>query len=83
MKIGPTRTIIAALAIALTTIAAQAQDTGGQNVPGQGLSGGGRRQHHDKADKNTVQKPKVDEKAYDAALKSLPDKPSDPWHGVR
>jgi hypothetical protein len=30
-----------------------------------------------------AQKPKADDKAYNAALKSLPDKPYDPWHGVR
>jgi hypothetical protein len=29
------------------------------------------------------QKTKADDKAYNAALKSLPDKPFDPWHGVR
>jgi hypothetical protein len=28
-------------------------------------------------------KPKPDEKAYNAALKNLPDKQYDPWRGVR
>ncbi|MGO9699229.1 MAG: hypothetical protein ACLPX7_08210 [Xanthobacteraceae bacterium] len=29
------------------------------------------------------QKSKADDKAYGAMLKRLPDKPYDPWHGVR
>jgi hypothetical protein len=29
------------------------------------------------------QKNKADDKAYGAMLKRLPDKPYDPWHGVR
>jgi hypothetical protein len=28
-------------------------------------------------------KPKADDKAYNAALKNLSDKPYDPWHGMR
>ena len=32
-------------------------------------------------DKNKA--PKANDKAYDAALKNLPDKQYDPWHGVR
>jgi hypothetical protein len=27
-------------------------------------------------------KPKADDKAYSSALKSLPDKQYDPWHGI-
>ena len=71
------RTVVAALAIALMTAGAQAQGASGPDF------GGGRRQHHAKTDKTTTPKPKVDDKAYNAALKSLPDKPSDPWHGMR
>jgi hypothetical protein len=37
-----------------------------------------------KADKSTTQtSPKADEKAYNATLKSLPNKPYDPWLGTR
>jgi len=43
--------------------------------------GGGHKQQ--KSDKPAEQKPKVDDKAYKNALKSLPDKPYDPWHGAR
>jgi hypothetical protein len=46
-------------------------------------SAGGRKQHQQKADKPTAQTPKADDKAYSAALKSLPNKPFDPWHGAR
>ena len=27
-------------------------------------------------------KPKADDKAYNSALKSFPDKQYDPWHGI-
>lgn len=69
------RIIFAALAVALLTASAQAQSTGGTS--------GGHKQHQQKADKTDVQKPKADDKAYKAALKSLPAKPFDPWHGAR
>ena len=49
----------------------------------QATGGGGRKQHQQKADKPAAQTPKVDEKEYNAALKSLPDKPFDPWRGAR
>jgi len=45
--------------------------------------GGGGRKHEQKSDKPAEQKPKVDDKAYQNALKSLPNKPYDPWHGAR
>jgi hypothetical protein len=62
----------ASLALALTIPAAQAQ-----------MAGGGHKRHQDSAAKSDTQKPKADEKAYTAALSSIPDKASDPWHGVR
>ncbi len=43
----------------------------------------GNKQHQQKTDKTGAQKPKADDKAYNAALKSLPNKPFDPWHGAR
>ena len=75
MRPAIVRIIFAALAVALLTASAHAQSTGGTS--------GGHKQHQQKADKTGVQKPKVDEKAYNAALKSLPDKPFDPWRGAR
>jgi hypothetical protein len=48
-----------------------------------GGSGGGRKRHEQKTDKSTTQTPKANDKAYNAALKSLPDKPFDPWRGAR
>jgi hypothetical protein len=36
-----------------------------------------------KAFSTTLQTPKADDKAYNAALKSLPSKPFDPWRGAR
>ena len=65
--------IITVIAAALLTETCYAQATGS----------GGRKQHQQKADKPATQTPKVDEKAYNAALKSLPDKPFDPWRGAR
>ena len=67
---------IATLALALTTGGCYAQAMGGG-------SGGGRKQHQQKAEKPTAQTPKVDEKAYNAAIKRLPDKPFDPWRNAR
>jgi hypothetical protein len=44
---------------------------------------GGGHKHQQKTDKSASQKPKADDKAYNAALKNLPDKPYDPWQGAR
>jgi len=47
-------------------------------------SGDGQKRHHQKIDKSAAQTaPKADEKAYNATLKSLPNKPYDPWFGAR
>ncbi|MGD0024183.1 MAG: hypothetical protein ABSC37_06075 [Xanthobacteraceae bacterium] len=75
------RILVAALAIALMMASAHAQGVGGQGMGG-GF-GGGRKQQHAKTPKTETAKPKVDDKAYNAALKGLPDKQFDPWHGVR
>jgi hypothetical protein len=77
MKSAIAKLIITIMAAALLTESCYAQGTGG------GGSGGGRKQHQQKADKPVPQTPKVNEKAYNAALKSLPDKPFDPWRGAR
>jgi hypothetical protein len=47
-------------------------------VSGSSGSGGGRKGHQQKADKPSASAPKANDKAYNAALKSLPDKPFDP-----
>ena len=45
---------------------------------------GGGHKHQQKTDKSDPQKPKVDDKAYNAALKGIPDKAKpDPWQGTR
>ncbi len=80
MRFAIARFMVAALAVALLAESANAQAMGGN---GGGGGGGGRRHHQQKADKTDAKKPKVDEKAYNAALKSLPDKQFDPWHGAR
>jgi len=46
-----------------------------------GFRGG--HKHQQKTDKSDPQKSKADDKAYNAALKTLPDKPYDPWRGAR
>jgi hypothetical protein len=62
-----------ALALALTAAVAQAQNAG--------MPGGGKRPQQ-----NPYKEPprvKADDKAYQSALKGLPDKPYDPWLGAR
>jgi Spy/CpxP family protein refolding chaperone len=80
--------ILAAAVMALTIASAQAQDAGGMGGMGGGgggMGGGGGRHHgqQQKDAKTAPAKPKVDEKAYNSALKGIPDKPYDAWHGVR
>ena len=64
--------VIAAAVLALTVASAQAQ------------MGGGRRHQQDSGQKADT-KPKVDEKAYKAALDRIPDPKEkyDPWGGAR
>ena len=77
MKSAIAKLIVIIMVAALLTESCYAQATGG------GGSGGGRKQHQQKADKPGAQTPKADEKAYNAALKSLPNRPFDPWRGAR
>jgi Spy/CpxP family protein refolding chaperone len=76
MKIGAIVLVI--FAGTLAAVSAQAQDAGG-------MGGGFGGHHHKQGQTKTADapKPKVDEKAYTAALKELPDKQYDAWHGVR
>ena len=67
---------IAILALALLTTGAQAQGS-------PGFGGGGHGKHGGQADKGEAQKPKIDDKAYNASLRNIPDKKYDAWHGVR
>ncbi len=64
--------VVAAAVLALTVASAQAQ------------MGGGRRQPQDNGQKQD-NKPKVDDKAYKAALERIPDPKEkyDPWGGAR
>jgi hypothetical protein len=55
---------------------------GGADATGGGF-GGSHGHRQGKTDKTATPKPKVDEKAYDAALKKLPDKQYDAWRNVR
>ncbi|HUZ32858.1 MAG TPA: hypothetical protein VMV19_12270 [Xanthobacteraceae bacterium] len=70
----------AALALALMTVAAEAQVNPQQTqMNTAGRVGESASKKND--DKSAA--PKANDKAYDAALKNLPDKQYDPWHGVR
>jgi hypothetical protein len=53
-------------------------------APASAQSGGGKR-NHGGDDKNTASKPKVDEKAYKAALDRIPEPKEkyDPWGAAR
>jgi hypothetical protein len=78
MGCGAARILVAALTMGLMLASAQAQ----QSDPAGGFGGGGK--HHAKTEKTaTPAAPKADDKAYKAALKDLPDKQFDAWHGVR
>ena len=68
--------VVAVFSVAFIVPAAKAQQAGIG-------PGGGRRHHERKADAAASTTPKADEKAYNAALKSLPNKPYDPWFGTR
>jgi hypothetical protein len=49
-----------------------------------GGMGGGGHKHQKQTDKTEPQKSKADDKAYNAALKGIPDKAKpDPWQGTR
>ena len=76
IKAAMAKLIITIMTVALLTQNCYAQAGGGG-------SGAGRNQHQQKTDKLTAQTPKADDKAYNAALKSLPNKPLDPWRGAR
>ena len=67
--------VFAILSLAFLASVSHAQQDG---------SGDGQKRHHQKIDKSAAQTaPKADEKAYNATLKSLPNKPYDPWFGAR
>jgi len=74
MRIGTVKILSAALALAVMVASAQAQMGGAP----------GGHQPFDKRNQKSSEpaKPKADDKAYNSALKSLPDKQYDPWHGL-
>jgi hypothetical protein len=65
-------------AVAVMTADVQAQQTPMSNVANMGQQAGAARAQG--TDTSTV---KANDKAYNAALKNLPDKHYDPWRGVR
>ena len=72
------KTLLVAATIALTTFAFWAAPAYSQGL-------GGSRKHHGQAPKTEAQKPKVDDKGYNAALARIPtpDKKYDPWQSKR
>jgi hypothetical protein len=71
------RLLMAAFAFALLTASAHAQ-------VGASQAGGAHGRHgRQQPEKGGPQKPKTDDKAYNAALRNIPDKKYDAWHGVR
>jgi hypothetical protein len=76
MRIGAIKILSATAALTMMAVGAQAQMAGG--------SPGGSRQpfgNHSTGPKDPP-KAKADDKAYTSALKGLPNKPYDPWHGI-
>jgi hypothetical protein len=82
------RILIVALMIVSLTLPAYAQmgSMGGGGMGAGGMGGGkGGRKGAAKAtsDPNAAKKNMAEEKAYNDALKRIPNKPFDPWGGVR
>jgi len=78
------RWLIAAAGIALTTASAQAQVSAPGVVPGGSQIGQHAAQQSERgSDQRSEGQRKKEEKAYNSALRNLPDKQYDPWHGVR
>jgi len=73
------------LIVAVTAIGGALTATSAHAQGAPSLGNGERREHKKGPSKADEQKTKVDEKAYDAALKSVPEKSEkpDPWRGVR
>jgi hypothetical protein len=78
------RLLIAGFALLLTTAAALAQAGPGGMPPTPGMTASriGQSAAHD-GDGQTTPKSKGNDKAYESALKNIPNKQYDPWHGVR
>jgi hypothetical protein len=76
------RTLIAGLLIVLTITSAQAQVVSPQAQQMQGAQRLGDSVSRD-GRAGGASAVKSDDKAYNAALKNLPDKQYDPWRGVR
>lgn len=74
--------ILSVLVVGLTVGSVRAQDAGNAAGTGLGGAGGGHHGQQQKKAKATPP-PKADEKAYKSAVKGIPDKPYDAWHGVR
>jgi hypothetical protein len=79
------RWTIAALALAAAMTSAQAQMGNPQSPMGNAANVGQRAvAANGKGDPAAeAAKAKANEKAYNAALRNLPDRQYDPWHGVR
>ena len=76
------RWLIAGVALVMTTAFAHAQMTPQQTMDtAERIGKGAARGFDDKTP--DASKTKANDKAYNAALKVLPDKRYDPWHGVR
>ncbi len=71
LKIGPMQILLVAFAMVMTTANAEAQGMGGSH------------KRQAKSAKTEPQQPRADDKAYNAALKGIPNKQFDPWHAVR
>ena len=76
---------MAGLILALMTATAQAQVGGTSGLNPGTASSMGIGRHAESAAQRGSDSPKIkaNDNAYSAALKNLPDKQYDPWHGVR
>jgi hypothetical protein len=74
--------LVAGLALAALTVVAEAQQGPNSLVPGSSRIGQAAAAASDKLNSEGP-KVKANDKAYNSALRNLPDKQFDPWRGVR
>jgi uncharacterized low-complexity protein len=85
MKFEPTRLLIAGLVLTAMMASAEAQ-VSPQQTQMNASSSVGQHAAAESAEKDKAgeaAKVRANDKAYNAALRNLPDKQYDPWHGVR
>ena len=69
--------------VACLTLVMMATAANAQGAPGSQIGNHAAKADEQGSKSTDPNKAKANDKAYNAALKNLPDKQYDPWHGVR